>query len=65
MKLVAKYIIELDDNSHNTNERRERDLFVDTILKSAGYKVLRIKGINETEIRTFLDIHKTSEEIDN
>lgn len=57
-KLVAKYIIELDDSSHNTTERKERDFFVDSILRGAGYKVLRIKGINKQEILSFLDIKK-------
>lgn len=53
--LVAKYIIELDDNSHNTPERKERDKFVDNVLTSCGYKVLRTKEINEEEITNFLN----------
>ncbi len=45
--LEAKVIIELDDNSHNRRDRIERDIFVDTILKKAGYKIIRTRGINE------------------
>lgn len=40
-----KAIIELDDNSHNSQERKERDIFVDTVLKSVGYKVVHAKSI--------------------
>ena len=40
-----KAIIELDDNSHNSASRIERDEFVDTILKSVGYKVIHTKYI--------------------
>lgn len=52
--LVAKYIIELDDSSHNTKERKERDNFVDMVLTSCGYKVLRTREINEEEVTNFL-----------
>ena len=52
--LVAKYIIEIDDNSHITEKRKERDKFVDTVLTSCGYKVLRIKGVQEEDINKFL-----------
>ena len=52
--LVAKYIIELDDSSHNTKDRKERDEFVDLVLKTCGYKVLHIRGIQEDIIRNFL-----------
>lgn len=45
--LNIKAILELDDNSHNTNERKERDTFVDEVLTSVGYKVIRAKYINE------------------
>ncbi|MBU5229082.1 DUF2726 domain-containing protein [Intestinimonas butyriciproducens] len=52
--LVAKYIIELDDNSHNTPERKERDKFVNTVLETCGYKVLHTKEITEEEIKKFI-----------
>ena len=49
-KLVARYIIELDDSSHNEAKRAERDQFVDTVLESTGYKVLHTKSIEEQQI---------------
>ena len=49
-KLVARCIIELDDNSHTTPDRTERDEFVDTVLRSVGYKVLRVKAFDESTI---------------
>ena len=53
-KLVARTIIELDDNSHNATARKNRDEFVDDILKKAGYKVIRIRAINEVELKNIL-----------
>lgn len=52
--LVAKYIIELDDNSHDTAKGQQRDQFVDAALQACGYKVLRIRGIQPDLIRSFL-----------
>lgn len=52
--LVATHIIELDDGSHDTPDRKERDKFVDTVLTSCGYKVLRTREIQEEEISKFL-----------
>lgn len=43
--LHIKAILELDDNSHNRPDRVERDNFVDEVLTSVGYKVLRTKSI--------------------
>lgn len=59
-KLVAKYIIELDDSSHNQTARKERDTFVDTVLQSVGYKVLHTRGITKDEIETFLGVKETA-----
>lgn len=53
--LVAKYIIELDDSSHDTAKGKERDLFVDTVLTACGYKVLHTRYINQEEIEKFLE----------
>lgn len=44
--LIAKYIIELDDASHNAAERKERDTFVDTVLTSCGYRVLHTRAFD-------------------
>ena len=52
--LVAKYVIELDDNSHDTAERRERDKFVNTVLEICGYRILHTKEITEEEIKKFI-----------
>lgn len=52
-KLVARYIIELDDNSHNTAKRKERDEFVDEVAKSVGYQIIHVRAIDDT-IRQFL-----------
>ena len=49
-KLVARYIIELDDNSHNTQDRIRRDQFVDLVLQAVGYKVLRLNAFDEHRI---------------
>lgn len=51
-KLVAKLIIELDDSSHDTENRQERDKFVDEVLTSTGYKIIHTRAINEAEIKT-------------
>lgn len=53
--LVAKYIIELDDNSHNAPNRKHRDEFVDNVLTACGYKVLHTRNINEQEIEQFIN----------
>ena len=49
-KLVARYIIELDDNSHNTPDRTKRDQFVDLVLQAVGYKVLRLNAFDVSKI---------------
>ena len=58
-KLVAKYIIELDDNSHNAPDRIQRDLFVDAVLTKTGYKVLHTRAIDENQILRFIGINVT------
>lgn len=53
-KLVAKAVIELDDASHDTAARKERDTFVDTILTSCGYKVIHMRNIDPAELEAQL-----------
>ena len=48
--LYVKAILELDDNSHKQTERKERDEFVDLILKDVGYTVIRTRSITETTL---------------
>ena len=43
-----KAILELDDGTHEQNDRKERDSFVDEVLQSVGYKVIRTKYITDT-----------------
>lgn len=40
-------VIELDDNSHNRPDRKERDEFVDFILKDCGINIIHTKHIND------------------
>lgn len=40
-----KVIIELDDSSHDTEERRERDEFVDFILNDCGIRIIHTRHI--------------------
>lgn len=61
-KLVARYIIELDDESHDKNERKERDAFVNTVLTKAGYKVLHTRAIEDEKIETFFFPDKRADE---
>ena len=49
--LVAKCIIEIDDNSHKREDRKQRDNFVDQILTSVGYKIIRTRGIEKEFIQ--------------
>lgn len=53
--LVAKYIVELDDSSHDRPDRKARDKFVDTVLTTCGYKVLHTREIKESEIINFIN----------
>lgn len=45
-------IIELDDNSHDEQERKERDAFVTLILQSVGYKVIHTRYIDNSILDT-------------
>lgn len=48
--LEIKYLIELDDSSHNRTDRVERDIFVNKICKETGYMIIRTYGdIKEIE----------------
>lgn len=46
-KLVARCVIELDDASHDAEERKLRDEFVDEVLQSVGYRVLHTRAVTE------------------
>ncbi|NLH02394.1 MAG: DUF2726 domain-containing protein [Clostridiales bacterium] len=60
-KLVARLIIELDDSSHNTKPREERDNFVDNVLLNCGYKILHIRSVEPNKLRAQLEsVFKTA-----
>lgn len=46
-KLVARYVIELDDGSHDDPKRQERDEFVDNVLTSVGYQIIHTRAITD------------------
>lgn len=53
--LVARYIVELDDNSHDSPDRQRRDEFVDGVLRACGYKVIHLRDIDDPVMEEFLD----------
>lgn len=50
--LYVKAILELDDNSHDQNDRKERDEFVNLILQDVGYTVIRTRSITEETLNS-------------
>ncbi len=57
-KLVPRICIELDDSSHQRQDRIERDEFVDAAFDSAGLPLLRIavqKSYPPREVRELID----------
>lgn len=54
--LRIKGILELDDGSHDTPDRKERDEFVDQILSSVGYKVIHVRSITEDTLKGLEEI---------
>lgn len=48
--LRIKAILELDDSSHDQQDRQARDAFVDQILTSVGYKVIHTRAVTETTL---------------
>lgn len=53
--LRIKGIIELDDRSHDTPDRIERDNFVDAVLMNVGYKIVHTRSITEQTIIELLN----------
>jgi very-short-patch-repair endonuclease len=49
-KLVARIVIELDDASHDRNDRKERDEFVDSVLKACGYTIIHIRDVDDEAV---------------
>lgn len=46
----VKCIVEINDQSHNRQDRAERDNFILEVLQACGYKVLMTYNINEEEL---------------
>ncbi len=44
-ELVPDIVIELDDSSHDTPRRKERDKFVDEALNQCGYRIIHTREI--------------------
>lgn len=59
-KLYVKGIIEIDDNSHKQQERVERDKFVDSVLRSVGYKVVHTYSVTEETLNCFIEKKETT-----
>lgn len=52
----VKVIIELDDKSHQRQDRQIRDRFVDTVLRNSGYKIIHIPAFNNQAVAEIDDI---------
>lgn len=48
-------VVELDDTSHDTKKRKERDNFVDEILTDVGYTVVHTRYINEDTLNPIIE----------
>ncbi|HSE56844.1 MAG TPA: DUF2726 domain-containing protein [Candidatus Paceibacterota bacterium] len=49
-------VIELDDSSHDREERHERDLFVDAVLKKAGIRIEYVKNAYSYDAKVLFTI---------
>jgi hypothetical protein len=54
--LKPVFAIELDDASHNRPDRRERDIFVETILEEAKIPLVRIPVRNNYDVEELSDL---------
>ncbi len=61
--LMAKWIIELDDSSHQNPDRAERDIFVDKSLTDCGYSILRTLYIRDDQVLSFLGLSAFTEPV--
>ncbi len=55
--LLPVLLIELDDNSHDTEKGKQRDKFIERVFEKTGYKLLRTRGTAELKEK----IHKALE----
>ncbi len=63
--LFVVLIIELDDNSHYSEQAKNRDAFIDSVLEKCGYKIIRTKGPNnlENQIVEMLNLSKENNNV--
>jgi hypothetical protein len=54
-------IFELDDSSHNKQDRKERDAFVDQALTSAGIPIHHIKASNQYDPQDLFNLLTTDD----
>lgn len=45
-------VIELDDSSHERDDRQERDAFVDSVMDKVGLPILHVKARRDYDLRT-------------
>lgn len=50
--LMPYMAIELDDRSHQRQDRQKRDAFVDDVLNQAGIKIVHIRASSTYDLRT-------------
>lgn len=56
---VVAVVLELDDRSHESPDRQARDQFVDSALRCAGIRVLRVRASSSYHVATlrrYLDL---------
>lgn len=58
----VKLIIELDDTTHDRQDRVNRDVFVDNVLKGTGYKILHVYDANDLEERIIEELNRVETE---
>lgn len=63
-ELLSRLVIELDDRSHEREERIERDVEVERILKEAGIPLLRIRnGRNFDPVEIARNVHELLDDV--
>ena len=49
LKVIA--LVELDDKSHNRQDRIERDNFINKLCQKVGYRLIRVKNAEELKMK--------------
>lgn len=58
-------LIEVDDRTHDRNDRQKRDTFVDTACTQAGYKIAHVRSLNELRNIIYSQLNIDTEEHQN